>query len=507
MPHTLVHPGFVLPLYRWLPRYFNLPALIIGSWVPDLDIIYRFSETRYHLFTYTKTNILFTLIPIGVLITYFLLWVWIPLANEGVVSWRIKEKISSLKLLPKMIWSIGLAIAVHLLLDQFSHLNDAEGLGLRVGLDLGYESNEMQNIFILFNYLPQIISSAIGLILTLIFIWNLRKHWLDSTQFLRKHYAYAIVLFFLISISFATMKVIKSGIEQHKTFDSIAIGVTCGLMSGFFLLPLVLNLFLRLKNTKHIVLRLIPILSLYMLGLIYKEYLAIYIVKMFFISVLVFNFSFVVKKDNAALHIIFILIMDVIMTFFHPFSSYFTPLLFFKNLLLILLFILRRLNSTLYYSLLKGMAYGCLAITAYYASNKGSGWGILLLMIGAVAFEIAFYTQLQKIQSLLLLISKSIIVLIIFSVHAKLGILASGILILISILEWSQKSNLRKEFNWIFYIGIMPIIAVIYIGCFFSKAYGLFSLGIILLLLCMLVVEKGTIFQKHSISGTLESKN
>ena len=35
MPFPLAHPAAVLPLRRWCPRYFNFPALVIGSVSPD----------------------------------------------------------------------------------------------------------------------------------------------------------------------------------------------------------------------------------------------------------------------------------------------------------------------------------------------------------------------------------------------------------------------------------------------------------------------------------------
>ncbi|MCO5231788.1 MAG: DUF4184 family protein [Chitinophagales bacterium] len=486
MPYTLVHQGFVLPLARWLPRYFHVPALIVGSWVPDLDIIYRFSETRYHLFSYSKVNILFVLIPIGVLMTYFLSWIWIPLAQYGTVSRYRQDYIASLKKLPQIVLSVGLAIILHLYLDKFSHLNDAEGLGLRIGTDLGYENNEMQPIFTLLSYLPQIALSVIGLLLVFFFIWSYRKDIFEYTAFLRANISHATILFLLISIGFAAMKVIKAGIEQHKSFDSIAIGITCGLMSAFFLLPLALFLYLRLRNVKDIATFSIPILSIYMLGLVSKELLSIYIAKMVFISILIFNFSFIIKKDNSKVQMIFVLLLDIFLTLFHPFSSYFTILLFYKNILLVLLYFIRNLDNSIYYSLIKGMVMGCLTITAYYASNKGSGWGIVLLMLSAIVYELSLNSLLIKKQGLLSFISKCIISAIIFSVNIKLGIFVFGFLILLGLMEWKVKNFQSKYSNLIFFLVIMPLTAISYIGFYFSIAYALFSMSILLLLISII---------------------
>ena len=40
MPFPLAHPAAVLPFRRWCPRFLSLPALVVGSLVPDLGYLF-----------------------------------------------------------------------------------------------------------------------------------------------------------------------------------------------------------------------------------------------------------------------------------------------------------------------------------------------------------------------------------------------------------------------------------------------------------------------------------
>jgi hypothetical protein len=50
MPFPLAHPAAVLPLRRFCPRYFNFPALIIGSLTPDVG--YAFGSLNVEYFSH-----------------------------------------------------------------------------------------------------------------------------------------------------------------------------------------------------------------------------------------------------------------------------------------------------------------------------------------------------------------------------------------------------------------------------------------------------------------------
>jgi hypothetical protein len=72
MPFTLAHPGFIYHLKKWKPNLFSMEGLIvIGSFVPDFDLIFRFSNNRFHLFTFSPLNILFVIFPLSILTWLF----------------------------------------------------------------------------------------------------------------------------------------------------------------------------------------------------------------------------------------------------------------------------------------------------------------------------------------------------------------------------------------------------------------------------------------------------
>ena len=248
MPYTFFHPGFVLPFARWFPRFLIVPALIIGSFVPDLDIIYRFSETRHHIFSYSSINILFELLPIGIIMTYYFYMIIFPIISYGEIDIHPKNYRNHLKKLPKIIVSILIAIGVHLFLDQYSHFNGVRTLTNDIGQNLGYEPSELENIYLLLLYLPQVIASSIGFILLGISTYLYRDEIRINTNYLRKNCLSFFTLSIIVISCFTTIKILMAGIEYGMKTDSIIIGVTCGLMSAFLLTPFLLWLIQKTKT-------------------------------------------------------------------------------------------------------------------------------------------------------------------------------------------------------------------------------------------------------------------
>lgn len=251
MPYTFFHPGFVLPLARWFPRFFCIPALILGSFVPDLDIIYRFTETRYHLFSYSTSNILLELVPIGIILTYYFHLIILPITSRGKIDFLSENYWNQLKKLPKIAFSVIVAIGVHLFLDQYVHFADARSLSIDIGQNLGYEPSELENIYLILLYLPQVIASGIGFLLIGIMAFLYRKDILQQIKFLQKNWFLTFMISGLIALSFTSWKIYKVGIEQRMQIDSFIIGITCGLMSAFILTPLLLWIIQKIKRLKN----------------------------------------------------------------------------------------------------------------------------------------------------------------------------------------------------------------------------------------------------------------
>lgn len=76
MPFPLAHPAAVLPLRRYCPRWFNFPALVIGSLVPDLG--YCFGHIgEYHVARFSHRWLAGSFgfcLPLGLLIVFLFYW-------------------------------------------------------------------------------------------------------------------------------------------------------------------------------------------------------------------------------------------------------------------------------------------------------------------------------------------------------------------------------------------------------------------------------------------------
>jgi hypothetical protein len=63
MPFPLAHPAAILPLRRWCPKYFDLPALIVGSLIPDLAA----AIDDWEYFSHSIPGIFVFCLPVGLL--------------------------------------------------------------------------------------------------------------------------------------------------------------------------------------------------------------------------------------------------------------------------------------------------------------------------------------------------------------------------------------------------------------------------------------------------------
>ena len=496
MPYTLVHPGFILPFVKWIRNYISIPALIIGSFVPDLDIIYRFTETREHIFTYTRYNVFSELVPIGIVLTYYLIWILMPLSATGTISFSAKKIIKDIIRLPFVIICLLLAIYVHLFLDHISHLQNVKALSLQVGNSLGYDSNETGNIYLLLLYAPQIIVSFIGAILTLISLYLYRKEIIHSCRFLIKYRSITLLLTAFIMVSFTCMKIIKTGIDQSMQIDNILIGITTGWMSAFLLVPIAVYLFLNFIPERKLLLPLLPILGFYMFGLVYKEYLAIYILKGIYISFISILAFIILFQDTFNLKSVWALGTFLILLFFHPFTSYFTYLLLFTFLLLVWIGYLKGDQSFNLRFIVKVGIGTCLLSLAYFASNKGLGKSIFILAIAT------FCLVSSRLQTLIPLYQKGFLFLSIFltcviivSIKIPLGLVAIILSISLLLLSLIYRKITTSQISFVFYILGLPLLASVYVYFQFSRLYGIFSLS--QLLFIVLIAYGDQIFKKE----------
>lgn len=432
MPYTLLHPGLVAPLYRKWPSIFSWIGLFVGSIVPDLDIIYRFTETRYHIFSYSIQNILTVLIPIGIVLSYYFESVWVPISQQGKLdlsTLQIKKVKNSFL---KILFSVAIGIAIHLFWDQFAHFDDTSTLATQIKNDLGYEKDEFSSLETILIYTPQLFISGISLFMCLYYLFHYRKTIKIQLSFLIKHIKTTCFLFTLITICFTSMKIIKAGVENYLILDSIIIGITCGLVSAVLLTPLLLWLFLLSHRVSHVLIYLSTwILTLYNFGLPQKEYLSIYIFK----------------------EILLIILSSIIF------------LLFRKN-------ILQEIDIKKKQTLLIMLVLSILSNIAFYSSGKGISPGIIAISAISILIVLQHFNTFNLKTKWIFFLDKIFIVALIAPIHPLISMIAT-IAIAISFLMYRFSKLLH--FNFKVYIIILPILSVVYIFFTFSKMYGAFA--------------------------------
>lgn len=233
MPYTLAHPGFVLPLQRKWPRIFDASALAMGSIVPDFDIIFRFTETRFHIFDYSTDDIFVLIIPFSILASIYLhLFFWPVIQNE-----KISISLSSFRKIPilSIVISAFIGVLAHLFLDGIFH---PELISTRESI-LGTIHLQPENIWkldFLIQYGPSILTTFLGFFIFLWYLWRpgVKEYLLQFIDWL----TFKDILFLMFCTGFfALFKIFRNGWMPGYGIDLIAIALTSGIIASAFLLP------------------------------------------------------------------------------------------------------------------------------------------------------------------------------------------------------------------------------------------------------------------------------
>ena len=124
MPFTLAHPAAVLPLRRFCPRFFNFPALVIGSVCPDVG--YCFSSWNLDVLSHSPAGSIKFCLPVGVVMLGFFYGLRLPIVEMLPEKYRkiflplCRQPMGSPLI---VIVSMLVGIWLHLLFDSFTHRN------------------------------------------------------------------------------------------------------------------------------------------------------------------------------------------------------------------------------------------------------------------------------------------------------------------------------------------------------------------------------------------------
>ena len=250
MPYTFVHPVFVMPLKKRLPHLIDFSAILMGSFAPDLDIIYRFTETRHHIFNYSISNILVMILPIAVAMSIYMQLLMIPVYLTGKAAFDRTKIAETFRKLPSIIVSALVGIVCHIILDNMTHIDDIFNKAIYQAENLGREPEDYHDFYYFMMYGPTLFVSGIGALMAMYYCCVYRKDIWAMSAFFRKYLFRWSVIIILSTISFSMLKHINVGVEDNMRIDSYAISITCGLMSAFLLSPLMFYLFERIRGKR-----------------------------------------------------------------------------------------------------------------------------------------------------------------------------------------------------------------------------------------------------------------
>jgi hypothetical protein len=251
MPYTFSHIGYVLPLKKRWSELFSTTGLVFGSIAPDYDILFRWTQNRFHIFQYDLWTILFLITPLAWLsaISFhllcrdeFILHLPEPFASRycryvSADTARVFRKNAA-----RITCSIVFAIMLHLLLDYLCHYYDAFTVEMYVLVTTQSELAAQVAFYIALYFLPVVFSIAGFYFMYCYF----RNEHIDFKKFRlpsEKHVFWQLVAVCTLLIGLIKFYFIKH--EPHFIFDLIAITFT----SSFILSAYIVSAMYVLKTT------------------------------------------------------------------------------------------------------------------------------------------------------------------------------------------------------------------------------------------------------------------
>ncbi len=247
MPFTFAHPGFTLPFKKWKPVYFSATGLVFGSIAPDMDILLRFTNPRFHIFQYDIKCVVLYIFPIALILSIYFHLVMRNIFIDHLPD-VLADKFRQYKTFHYfnylkqhgliVVTSIFFAIYLHLFLDFISHW---DAFPFKVYGWHYYHSYWMGFVYYYtaiyapaviltiagFYFIGQTLGIRISDITTMI-----KNTGSDRSRFI----FYGVLLFFGILIAF--IKTAITGIEKAFIIDSLVINFTNGLMLSCMITPL-----------------------------------------------------------------------------------------------------------------------------------------------------------------------------------------------------------------------------------------------------------------------------
>ncbi len=256
MPFTFSHIGYILPITCKWKNKFSSTGLIFGSLAPDYDILFRFTNFRFHLFQYDIQTILLFIFPLA-LMSSFLFHIICRNMIIGHLPNILKKKYEPLitfdfsmhfkKNYVRISTSIIIAIIIHIYLDYICHFMDAYRVKIFV-LDQS-ESEIAANIaYLLSIYSLPVLFSIAGFYL--IYLYEFRDISFQDIFLISKADTVFWIIVTIITFLLTFIKLYLTKIDTYFYIDYIIISFTSSVLLSLFTTCFVYYLLKRSNQRK-----------------------------------------------------------------------------------------------------------------------------------------------------------------------------------------------------------------------------------------------------------------
>ncbi|TQS88246.1 DUF4184 family protein [Limnobaculum zhutongyuii] len=231
MPFTFVHPAIVLPLGSFFARRCSLTGLIAGSMVPDFEYFLRMEVKS--LYSHSLSGIFLFDLPVALLLSF----IFHGIVRNSLINNLPQFLYCRLSYLTRLDWpayankhksvllgSIMLGIFSHLLWDSFTH-KDAFFVNY---LHYSSVNIELLGYSVPVHKLLQHLSTLLGGLTILIYLWLMPKDNKTSTHISLNYWLVVLVLSFVISFIRITLiyPAISPGMVVVTSLSALMISLT-----------------------------------------------------------------------------------------------------------------------------------------------------------------------------------------------------------------------------------------------------------------------------------------
>lgn len=263
MPYTLAHPGFSLFLFKRLKDKVGTTGLVMGSIIPDTDILFRFTNSRFHIYQYKFYEVAFFIVPLALAAGVYFHWLLKPVLINKIYLKPLKISDETLSFdyrewfkrnYIKELTGVFLAVYLHIFLDAISHPN-AWYVAYYLHIFLHPDPELFEFYYMTGMYFLPVLLSLLGIYLLYTLFYKTGFSFRQLLEVLNGtiiHYWKFWTSFLFFSLLVFVAKFLKSGFEDNFLFDYAAIHFTSGILTAFFIFPVLYGLFFQtgMKSNK-----------------------------------------------------------------------------------------------------------------------------------------------------------------------------------------------------------------------------------------------------------------